>query len=385
VGSHSTNGIASRPSGGSGRALAADFHQMWPERFAQRSHGITPRRWLLTANPALSTLVSKTIGREWIIDPLRLRELDAHADDPTFQRAFLAARRINKAQLAHVVQETTGVAIDPGSLFDIQAKRIHQHTRQLLNVLHIVHQFLAITEDQSNLVAPKTYLFAGKAAPGDAMAKLIIKLIHEVAETVNGHSVARQQMRVAFVPDYRMSLAERIIPAADLSEQISTAGFEAPGTGHLKFALNGALTIGTLDGPTVEIRQEVGADHIYIFGLTVDDVERLHRDGYDPRAWYQTDPAIARVLDAIRDGRFSPREPELFQPIVRQLLDEGDQEMLLADFKSYADAQARALEEFANPGCWARKAIHNIAHAGVFSSDRTVADYAREVWHVGAL
>jgi starch phosphorylase len=385
IGSHSTNGVTTRPSDLGDRGLMSDFHRLWPERFGNRTNGITPRRWLLAANPPLATLVNRTIGRDWVTDPARLRELEPYADDQSFQRAFVAARRMNKAQLAHIVQEATGTTVDPGSLFDVQAKRIHTHTRQLLNVLHIVHQYLAIVEDKQTLPASKTYLFAGKATPGDSVAKLIIKLIHDVAQTVNGDPVARQQMRVAFVPDYRMSLAERIIPAADLSEQISTAGLEAAGTGPLKFALNGALTIGTLAGANVAIRQEVGADNIYIFGLTVDDVERLHRDGYDPRAWYQTDAGIARVLDAIRDGRFSPGEPELFHPVVHRLLDAGDPEMLLAEFKSYADVQARALEEFGTPELWARKAILNTAHAGVFSSDRTVADYAREVWHVGAL
>jgi starch phosphorylase len=366
-------------------AMAGSHSTIWPERFSHKTSGITPRRWLLTANPALAALITKTIGPHWVTDLLRLRELDGLAEDPAFQRAFMAAKRANKVQLAHIIQETTETTVDPASLFDIQATRIHEHKRQLLNVLHIIQQYLAIAEDDQTLRTPKTYVFAGKAAPGDAIAKLIIKLIHSVAQTVNEDPRVRQQMRIAFVPDYRVSLAERIIPAADLSEQIATAGTDASSTSQMKFALNGALTIGTLDGANVEIRQEVGADNIYIFGLTVDDVDRLHRDGYDPRAWYQTDASIARVLDAIRDGRFSPRERELFHPIVNRLLDEGDEFMLLADFKSYADAQARALEEFGIPGLWARKSILSTSHAGVFSIDRTVAHYAREIWHVGAL
>jgi starch phosphorylase len=385
IGSHSTNGVAALHSDLVKRVLVPDFHRLWPERFTNKTNGITPRRWLLKANPPLATLITEAIGSDWIANLERLRELEPRAGDEAFQRAFMAAKKTNKSQLARIVSETTGVAIDPDSLFDIQAKRIHEYKRQLLNALHIVHQYLAIVDDGRQLAVPKTYVFAGKAAPGYHFAKLIIKLINNVADIVNNDPRVHEQLRVVFVPDYRVSLAERIIPAADLSEQISTAGKEASGTGNMKFALNGALTIGTLDGANVEIKQEVGADNIYIFGLTHDDVEGLHREGYDPRAWYQTDPTIARVLDAIRDGRFSPREPALFQPIVRRLLDEGDEYMLLADFKPYADAQERALQDYQHPTRWARKAILNTARVGFFSSDRTIAEYAREIWQVKSL
>jgi starch phosphorylase len=385
IGSHSTNGVAVLHSELVKRSLVPDFHRLWPERFNNKTNGITPRRWLLKANPPLASLITETIGPAWITDLVRLRELEAQAEDAAFQRAFMAAKETNKAHLSRIIRETTGVHANPASLFDIQAKRIHEYKRQLLNALHIVHQYLSIVEDDHQLATPKTYVFAGKAAPGYHMAKLIIKLINSIAATVNGDPRVGEQLRVAFVPDYRVSLAERIIPAADLSEQISTAGKEASGTGNMKFALNGALTIGTLDGANVEIRQEVGADNIYIFGLTVDDVEGLHRDGYDPRAWYQTDAAIARALDAIRDGRFSPREPDLFHPIVRRLLDEGEEYMVLADFKPYLDAQERASQEFQDTALWARKAILNTARVGFFSSDRTIAEYARDIWHVEPL
>ncbi len=385
IGSHSTNGVAALHSDLVKRALVPDFHRLWPDRFNNKTNGVTPRRWLLKANPQLASLITETIGSGWITDLSRLRELEVRANDADFRQAFMAVKQSNKASLARIIRETTGVQVNPAALFDIQAKRIHEYKRQLLNALHIAHQYLGIVDEGQQLATPKVYVFAGKAAPGYHLAKLIIKLINNIAAIVNNDPRVGDQLRVAFVPDYRVSLAERIIPAADLSEQISTAGKEASGTGNMKFALNGALTIGTLDGANVEIKQEVGADNIYIFGLTVDDVEGLHRDGYDPRAWYQTDAAIARVIDAIRDGRFSPREPDIFRPIVRRLIDEGDEYMLLADFKPYADAQSRALQDFQSQACWARKAILNTARVGFFSSDRTIAEYAREIWHVEAV
>jgi starch phosphorylase len=277
------------------------------------------------------------------------------------------------------------VTVDPSSLFDIQAKRIHEYKRQLLNAMHIIHQYLAITEHGATLATPRTYVFAGKAAPGYHVAKLIIRLINGIAEVVNADPRANQQLRVAFIPDYRVSLAERIVTAADLSEQISTAGKEASGTGNMKFALNGALTMGTLDGANVEILQEVGADNIYIFGLTVDGVAELRRTGYDPSAWCRNDPRLAAVIDAIGGGQFSRGDRDLFQPLVAKLLHEGDEYMHLADFGAYAAAQERAGRDFTDVSAWTRRAIFNTARVGFFSSDRTIAEYARDIWHVEAV
>jgi starch phosphorylase len=366
------------------RTLVPDFHRLWPERFNNKTNGITPRRWLLKANPALASLVTEAVGAGWVTDLSQLRALEQRVDDVGFQDAFMGVKLANKTALARVIRETTSVVVDPTSMFDIQAKRIHEYKRQLLNALHIAHQYLAIVEDGVWPSSPKTYVFAGKAAPGYFRAKLIIKLINSIAETVNGDTRVGDQLRVVFVPDYRVSLAERIVAAADLSEQISTAGKEASGTGNMKFALNGAVTIGTLDGANIEIRQEVGDENIYIFGLMVDEVEALHRVGYNPRSWYESNPMLARTLDAIRDGRFCPRERGLFQPLIDQLLGR-DEYLHLADFASYIAAQARALHAFGQKQCWTRQAMLNTARVGFFSSDRTVAEYARDIWHVEAL
>jgi starch phosphorylase len=363
--------------------LAPDFHRLWPERFNSKTNGVTPRRWLLQANPGLSTLITRTIGDRWITDLDRLRELEPSAQDEGFQREFLGVKLRNKERLAQQIAETTGVAVDPRSLFDVQIKRIHEYKRQLLRVIHIVHDYLRLVEDGTLPAVPRTCIFAGKAAPGYWAAKQIIKLISSVASVINADARAKDWLRVVFLPDYRVSLAERIIPGADLSEQISTAGTEASGTGNMKLAMNGALTIGTLDGANAEILEAVGPENIFIFGLTVDQIQALReRGGYRPRELYQQNARVRRVVDAFESARFCAREPELFRWISRSLLEPGDTYLHLADLPGYIDAQQRVSDTFARPATWAAKAILNVARIGPFSSDRTVREYARDVWRV---
>jgi len=382
VGSHSVNGVSALHTDLIKRDLVPDFFQLWPEKFNNKTNGVTPRRWLLKANPGLASLITQSIGDGWITDLNKLRALEPLADDTAFQQAFLQVKRANKEALAAFVQETQGMTLNPDSLFDVQVKRIHEYKRQLLNVMHILHEYLSLTEDGTDPVVPRTYIFAGKAAPGYWAAKQIIKLINSVATVINADPRAHGKLTVVFVPDYRVSIAEKIIPAADLSEQISTAGKEASGTGNMKFALNGALTMGTLDGANIEISEEVGAENIFIFGLTADQItEMRYRGTYRPWDYY-SDPATRRVMDALNSDRFCPGEPGLFRPIFDALLPGGDEYFHLADLPSYIAAQRRAGQEYHNPAVWARKAILNVARAGLFSSDRTIAEYARDIWGV---
>ena len=383
VGSHSVNGVSAQHSRLVQDALAPDFHQLWPERFNNKTNGVTPRRWLLQANFALSALVTRTIGDRWITDLDRLRDLAPWASDAAFQQDFLAVKLANKERLARVIAETGGLAVDPRSLFDVQIKRIHEYKRQLLRVMHIVHDYLRLVEDGIPPAVPRTCIFAGKAAPGYWAAKQIIKLISSVASVINGDPRAKGWLSVVFLPDYRVSLAEKIIPAADLSEQISTAGTEASGTGNMKLAMNGALTIGTLDGANAEILAEVGPENIFIFGLTVDQIRTLREGGgHRPRDLYERDPAVRRIVDAFDSRLFCPDEPDLFRWISRVVLDPGDGYVHLADLPAYIEAQDRVAGEFGRPGAWAAKAILNVARIGPFSSDRTVREYAREIWRV---
>ena len=313
VGSHSVNGVSELHSRLVQTSLVPDFYQLWPERFNNKTNGITPRRWLLQANPQLANLITTTIGDGWITNLDKLRGLEPYADDAGFQQAFMAIKRANKLRLAQVIQATTGVSVLPDSLFDIHVKRIHEYKRQTLNVLHIISMYLRAVADQQPLTVPRTCIFAGKAAPEYWVAKQTIKLIHNVAEVINNDPRVADQLKVVFIPDYRVSLAEKIIPAADLSEQISTAGMEASGTSNMKFALNGALIIGTLDGANIEIREEVGPDNIYIFGLRAEEMQAMRRHGtYAPRAYTQRHPALQRVMDALYSNTLSPQEPGLF-------------------------------------------------------------------------
>ncbi|HZT43716.1 MAG TPA: glycogen/starch/alpha-glucan phosphorylase [Chthonomonadaceae bacterium] len=383
VGSHSVNGVSALHTELLKTRLVPDFYALWPERFNNKTNGITPRRWLLEANPLLAMLLTETIGDGWITDLDRLKALEPFAEQEAFQSAFLQVKRANKEWLARIIKETTRIKVDPDSLFDIQVKRIHEYKRQLLNVLHIIHEYLCLVEDGREPTVPRTYIFGGKAAPGYWRAKQTIKLISSVGQIINNDLRAKDRIKVVFLPDYRVSLAEKIIPAADLSEQISTAGMEASGTGNMKFALNGALTIGTLDGANIEIREEVGAENFFLFGLTAEEIEPMRAQGaYHPWEYYARDPAIKRVLDSLHTDRFSPREPGLFSWVSQALLEQGDTFFLLADLPSYLATQEAAGAAFRQPHDWARKAILNVARMGKFSSDRTILAYAREIWNL---
>jgi starch phosphorylase len=383
VGSHSINGVAELHTELLKSSLVPDFYQLWPERFNNKTNGITQRRWLLNANPGLADLIRRTIGDDWITDLDRLRELEDSVGNNCFQAEFCRVKRANKERLAKVIFETSRVKVNPGSLFDIQAKRIHAYKRQLLNVMHIVHEYLSLIEDGRQPVVPRTYIFAGKAAPGYWLAKQIIKLIHNVGRVVNNDSRSRDWMKVAFIPDYRVSLAEKIIPAADLSEQISTAGKEASGTGNMKFALNGALTIGTLDGANIEICEAVGPENIFIFGLKAPEVRAMREQrSYHPADYCDHDPAVRRVVDELASNRFCPNEPGLFAWVRQMLLDDNDEYFHVADLRPYIDAQEKAASSFVDRTAWTRMAILNVARVGKFSSDRTVREYARDIWHI---
>ena len=381
VGSHSVNGVAALHSELIKTSLVPDFFRMWPERFNNKTNGVTPRRWIGKANPPHAALLDRVAGESWITDLDRLRALEPMADDPGFQAEFRAVKRIAKERLARTTLETCRISIDPGSLFDVHAKRIHEYKRQLLNILHVVHLYLSIVEDGATPPVPRTFLFAGKAAPSYWTAKMVIKLIHVVADAVNGDPRVRDLLRVVFLPDYRVSLAERIIPAADLSEQISTAGTEASGTGNMKFAMNGALTIGTLDGANVEIREAVGEENIFIFGKTAAGIEAMKKAGsYRSGEWLKRTPRLARVLDALSSTRFAPGEPGVLDWVRRSLVDDGDRYFVVADFEAYRSAQQRAGLEYTDASAWTAKAIRNVARMGPFSSDRAIRQYADEIW-----
>jgi starch phosphorylase len=381
VGSHAVNGVSKLHSELVQSQLVPDFADLWPEKFRNVTNGVTPRRWLLKANPRLARAIGGAIGPEWPRDLAQLRGLEAFALQADFRAEFRAVKRDNKERLARFVAKTAGVSLDPDALFDVQVKRIHEYKRQLLAALHAVHLYLVAAEDARELATPRACLFAGKAAPEYWMAKLVIHLICNVGEVVNRDPRVRGQLKVAFVPDYRVSLAEKIIPAADLSEQISTAGFEASGTGNMKLSLNGALTIGTLDGANVEIREAVGDENIYIFGLRAPEIADLRERGaYDPRERYESSAAVRRVLDAIGEGRFDLEEPGVFRPILENLLDGGDPYFVLADFESYVATQERVARDFRDVEDWSRRAILNVARMGHFSSDRAVREYAEGIW-----
>ncbi len=383
IGSHAVNGVSELHTELLKTALVPDFAQLWPERFSNKTNGVAPRRWLLKSNPALSELLTRTLGKEWVTDLARVRELEAKATDREFQLEFLSIKQRNKQRLTEVIERTTGVVVDSTSLFDVQIKRIHEYKRQLLNVMRIIHDYLRVVEDGVELPVARTCVFAGKAAPGYWAAKQIIKLINNVAQVVNNDPRVKDRLKVAFVPDYRVSLAEVIIPAADLSEQISTAGMEASGTGNMKLAMNGALTIGTLDGANVEIRQEVGEENIYIFGKVAAEIQQMQSEhAYQPRELYNADERLKRIMDALGSNLFCAEEPGLFRWIVDSILDQGDRYFHLADLPSYLEAGKRAERDFLHTPEWARKAILNTARVGKFSSDRTIREYAREIWGI---
>jgi starch phosphorylase len=357
-----------------------EFAEMFPERFNNKTNGVTPRRWLLMANPALARLITEAIGDSWITDLTQLKMLAPLAADSSFIGRFRSAKREAKGRFVDWLRRTSGQVVDPDTIFDSQIKRIHEYKRQLLNVLHIVVLYNRLRHSPGRNVAPRTFFFAGKAAPAYNLAKLIIKLINNVADTLDRDPVTRDQLRVLFLPDYNVSLAEWLIPASDVSEQISTAGYEASGTGNMKFMMNGALTIGTRDGATIEMAREVGEDNIFLFGLTADQVSDS-RSWYDPRWHYEHEPETREALDLIFSDYFSPQEPGVFWPIQESLLVHGDHYMHLADLTSYAKAQTRVGAIYADQQSWATKAILNVASSGRFSSDRTIAEYAADIWH----
>ncbi len=381
VGSHRINGVAALHTELLKADVLRDFHELWPEKFVNVTNGVTPRRFLALANPRLARLVTDAIGDGWQRELGRLGELERFAGDAAFRAEWRKVKRANKADLAAVVEARAGVACDPDSLFDVQVKRIHEYKRQHLNVMHVIALWHRLRREPQAACPPRTVLLGGKAAPGYRMAKLMIKLVHSVAEVVNADPVTRSRLRVAFVPDYNVTNCMAIFPAAELSEQISTAGKEASGTGNMKFAMNGALTIGTLDGANVEIREAVGADNFFLFGLTVDGIHELRTAGYRPRELYANDPQLKAVIDALADGTFSRGDSALFEPIVHSLLGE-DPWLLLADFRSYLEAQARVEQAYLDPERWTRLSILNSARMGFFSSDRSIADYCRDVWRV---
>jgi glycogen phosphorylase len=385
VGSHSVNGVSKLHTDLLVHSLAPEFAQVWPERFHNVTNGVAPRRWLMEANAGLTDLISHTLDEnKWITDLRKLRDLEPFAYDPEFRQQFKDVKRQNKLKLAEVTQELTGVVIDADSLFDVQIKRIHEYKRQLLNVMGIIHDYLGIVEHGTTPTVPRTYIFAGKAAPGYWAAKQIIKLIHSVADVVNNDEKARDYMKVAFLPDYRVSLARLIIPAVELSEQISMAGMEASGTGNMKLAMNGALTIGTYDGANIEIAEEVGEENIYIFGLRAAEIREMQQKGlYSPQQRYDSDASIREVMDALASDRFCPNERGLFRWIYDELLHKGDRYFHLADFPSYIETQRRIDGEYLNEEVWWRKAVINVARIGKFSSDRCVTEYAQEIWHIG--
>jgi starch phosphorylase len=386
VGSHSVNGVAELHTEILEREVFRDFHEMWPDRFNNKTNGITPRRWLLKSNPPLARLITETIGAGWVTNLEELRGLAAHASDAALGLAWRKAKRENKLRLAETIvrqYEHRGMAltVNPDSLFDVQVKRIHEYKRQLLNVLHVITLYNRLRDGHGSSIVPRTVIFGGKAAPSYWMAKLIIRLINGVADTVNSDPVARDRLTVVFLADYRVSLAEQIVPGAELSEQISTAGTEASGTGNMKFGLNGALTIGTMDGANVEMRQEVGDDNIFIFGLTAAEVA-ARRPHYVPGDVYRNEPSLARAVDMIGGGAFSPGESDLFRPIVDSLLTGGDPFLVLADYASYMACQERVATTYRDESTWTRKSILNVAGMAKFSSDRTIRQYADEIWGV---
>ncbi len=385
VGGHAVNGVAKLHSRILREQLFRDFDRIFPGRFRNVTNGVTPRRWLVQANPALSKLITSAIGPEWVNDLQRLRRLEPLAEDLEFRKSWKETKRENKKRLARYVLRKMGLGVNPDTLFDVQVKRIHEYKRQLLNILHTVALYRRIKSNPDYVAPARTVFIGGKAAPAYTQAKLSIKLVNAVAGVVNNDPDIRGRLRVIFLPNYCISQAEKVIPAADLSEQISTAGMEASGTGNMKFALNGALTIGTLDGANIEIMEEVGRDNIFIFGLNAEEVVLLRSGGYAPRALYEADPELRGTLDLIREGFFSPEEPRLFQPLVQALLDQGDYFLVLADFRAYLEAQERVGAVYADHEEWARRSILNTARTGFFSSDRSILEYADEIWNVTPL
>ncbi len=381
VGSKAVNGVAELHTELLERETLHDFDEAFPKRFSNKTNGVTPRRWLMLSNPSLCGLINDAIGTKWHIDLNELHALEPLASDTGFLEKWRATQEATKAQLADYIRSTTGIVVDPKSMFDAQVKRIHEYKRQHLNALHILSLYCQLKANPSLAMTPRTFLFGGKAAPSYTMAKLIIKLINSVADVVNNDSDVQGRLKVVFLPDYNVSLGQRVYPAADLAEQISTAGKEASGTGCMKFQMNGAVTIGTLDGANIEIRKEVGEENFLLFGLTTPEIEAVQRSGYRPLGFYERIPLLREVIDGLQDGRFSKGDRSLFAPLVSELLGR-DSYMLLADFESYSEIQKSASIAYSDAPRWGRMSILNSARSGKFSSDRSIREYCRDIWNV---
>ena len=381
AGSYAINGVAALHSKLLKKDVLADFHRLWPEKFHNMTNGVTPRRWMALSNPRLTGLISEAIGDAWVTDLDRLRALEPLADDNAFAMRWRAVKHTNKHQLATHIRARTNIGIDPDSLFDVQVKRIHEYKRQHLNVLHIISLYHRLKNDPGLDLTPRTFIFGGKAAPAYHMAKLIIKLINAVGATINRDRTVRDRLRVVFMPNFNVSNGQRIYPAADLSEQISTAGKEASGTGNMKFTMNGALTIGTLDGANIEIRDQVGSENFFLFGLSAEDVSRIQAEGYRPMEHVHNNPELAAVLDLIGNGAFAHGDRELFRPLIDNLLT-VDPYLALADFAGYCACQERVGTVYRDTARWTRMSILNSARSGLFSSDRTIREYCRHIWRV---
>ncbi|MCC5925682.1 MAG: glycogen/starch/alpha-glucan phosphorylase [Bacteroidetes bacterium] len=380
VGAHKVNGVAALHSKLIVKTIFKDFYEMMPEKFTNKTNGITPRRWLRQCNPELATAITDKIGEGWTTNLSELKKIDKLATNKTFVKKFAKIKYDNKVKLANHIKDELGVDINPDSIFDVQIKRIHEYKRQLLLAMHTIALYNRIKANPDAPFTPRTVIIAGKAAPGYTMAKLFIKFINSVGDVINNDPEVGNKLKMVFLPNYSVSLAEKIIPAADLSEQISTAGMEASGTGNMKFALNGAVTIGTLDGANVEIKEEVGDENIYIFGLKVEEIDEIRQRGYNPWDHYHASEELRKVVDQIRSGFFTPDQPNLFDTISHTLLDGGDYYMLMADFDAYVQAQKDVEALYNDTDKWFKVAIHNVARIGKFSSDRTISDYASEIW-----
>jgi starch phosphorylase len=382
IGSHSVNGVAALHTEILKNNVFKEFHEISPEKFNNKTNGITQRRWLKLSNPALANLISNKIGEVWITDLYQLKKLEQYADEKKFQREWELVKLENKKRLAYCIKKTLDIDINVHSIFDVQVKRIHEYKRQLLNIFHVITLYNRLKKGTPKNFVPRTFIFGGKAAPAYSMAKHIIKLINSVAEVINSDPEIGEKMKVVFIPNYSVSSAQIIIPAADLSQQISTAGMEASGTGNMKFALNGALTIGTLDGANIEILQEVGKENIFIFGLTAKQVQDNRLDSYDPMSYYHQNTELRQTIDMIKNGYFSPEHLELFHPIIDSLLNRGDHYMVMADFANYLECQESVAGIFQEKNRWIKMSILNVANMGKFSSDRTIKEYANDIWKV---
>jgi len=382
IGARSINGVSALHTKILKEKTFHDFYQLFPERFNNKTNGITQRRWLKKSNPQLADLISGKIGSKWISDLSCLKKISKYAGHKSFHNEWQKIKYENKKSLADYIHDTLSIQVDPNSLFDVQIKRFHEYKRQLLFAFYAIGMYIRIKESHVNIETPRTLIVAGKSAPGYTFAKLVIKLINNIALVINRDSDVGDLLKVVFLPNYRVSLAEKIFPAAELSEQISTAGFEASGTGNMKFALNGALTIGTLDGANIEIQEEVGEENIFIFGHTAEEIVSLQSKGYQPEAFLKNSPLLQEVLKLIQGDLFCPGEPGIFQPIAERCTHHGDPFMVLADFDKYVSCQERVSKAYQDKNSWTRMSIQNVAHMGKFSSDRTIKEYANDIWHV---